>query len=137
MKLYLAGPMTGIPQFNYPAFIDAAKRLRDQGYDIVSPAELDSEKMQAAALQSPDGALVSGGLSGQTWGQILARDVHLIADKVDGIIFLENWVKSRGARLEAFVALLTGKKHFFQYWDGEVKPVPALWVRQMIERNMP
>ena len=41
-KYYLAGPMTNIPQFNYPRFFELAKVLRAEGYTIISPAELDS-----------------------------------------------------------------------------------------------
>ena len=39
-KVYIAGPMTGIAEFNHPAFRKAAKDLRAIGYDVVSPAEL-------------------------------------------------------------------------------------------------
>ena len=57
MKWYLAGPMSGIPQFNFPLFMKAAQELRDvHELDIVSPAELDDEETKAAALASPDGA---------------------------------------------------------------------------------
>lgn len=37
--LYLCGPMTGLPEFNYPAFDAAAAALRQAGYTVVSPAE--------------------------------------------------------------------------------------------------
>lgn len=37
--LYVAGPMSGLPDDNYPAFMDAAFRLRDCGYHVVSPHE--------------------------------------------------------------------------------------------------
>ena len=104
MRLYLAGPMTGIPQFNIPAFDAAAARLRAEGFDVVSPAELDDPATRAAALASPDGAPGSGSSNGETWGDFLARDVKLIADGgIEAIAVLPGWDRSRGARLETFV----------------------------------
>lgn len=105
---YLAGPMTGIPQFNFPAFIAAAKDLRENDIDVVSPAELDDKRTFDAAMQSIDGAPGSAGKD--TWGDFLARDVKLIADRVDGLILLPGWEHSRGALLEAFVSILCGHK---------------------------
>lgn len=43
MKLYLAGPMSGRPQLNFPAFHKAAQELRELGYEVVNPAELDEQ----------------------------------------------------------------------------------------------
>src|SRR3954451_12937594 len=40
---YLAGPMSNRPAFNFPAFDEASKKLRSEGYLIVSPAELEDE----------------------------------------------------------------------------------------------
>lgn len=37
-RLYVAGPMSGLPDHNYPAFREAATRLRDLGYQWVSEA---------------------------------------------------------------------------------------------------
>lgn len=109
-KVYIAGPMTGIPQFNIPAFERAAARLRAAGFEVVSPVERDSEAVQAAGRASPDGKLGPGNtIAGETWGQILARDVIIVADEVDGVVVLPGWHKSRGARLEVFVALLCNK----------------------------
>jgi hypothetical protein len=119
---YLAGPMTGIPQFNFPAFRDNAERLRQKGYDILSPHEQDSLAVQAAAWASPDGELdANGQIAGETWGDILARDVKLVADKVCGVLVLDGWHRSRGARLETFVAYLTGKPVL---WAASMQPVP-------------
>lgn len=115
LRWYLAGPMSNIPQFNFPLFERATVSLRDMGYNIVSPHEQDSEAVQVAAWASPDGKLVGGEIAGETWPQILARDVVLVGDKVDGIIFLPNWWQSRGAKLEAFVGLLTNKQ--FRYFS--------------------
>jgi hypothetical protein len=38
-RLYLAGPMTGIEDFNYPAFNAMAERLRAAGYEVKNPAD--------------------------------------------------------------------------------------------------
>jgi hypothetical protein len=125
---YLAGPMSGIPQFNFPAFFAAAAELRARGYDIVSPAELDDEEDKGAALKSVDGAPGTGTSGGQkTWADFLARDVKLIADKVQGIIYLQpNWYKSRGARLESFVGLLQSPSFEFLEYNGPDMPVTAI-----------
>jgi hypothetical protein len=107
-RWYLAGPMTGIPQFNFPAFIAATKVLRAQGYTIWTPAELDSPDVQKAAMASATGDQADADMI-ETWGDMLARDVKLITDELDGVVFLSGWAKSKGARLEAFVGILAGK----------------------------
>jgi Domain of unknown function (DUF4406) len=133
---YLAGPMTGIPQFNFPAFEQSARELRALGFTIISPHEQDSAAVQVAALASKDGALDAGKIAGETWGQILAKDVILVADKVDGIIFMPGWWNSRGAKLEAVVGLLTGKLFGFYAPAGsydaamdEIRTAPLLLER--------
>lgn len=129
-RIYIAGPMSGIPQFNFPAFHAAAAALRAIDFDVISPAETDPGDVQAAAMQSKDGKYDANGKVGhETWGDMLARDVKMLADGVfkvlpegtqgyllpiDGICFLPGWERSRGARLEAFVGTLT-KKRFFEY----------------------
>ncbi len=123
MRWYLAGPMTGIPQHNIPAFDEAAIKLRSHGYDIISPAELDAElrpEFREQALADETGLVVPDGLS---HGEVVARDVRMIADEADGIIFLPGWQKSKGARLEAYIALLYGKR-FARYENGSFSPMP-------------
>jgi hypothetical protein len=133
---YLAGPMSGIPQFNFPLFIRATKMLREAGYNIVSPAELDAEHgLDTQAMGSKDG---DASKLTQTWGDLLARDVKIISDVAQGIIFLPNWFTSRGAKLEAFVALLN--KHKFGVFLEESHPlvtwIPAHQVLAQIAVNM-
>ena len=119
---YLSGPMSGVPQFNFPTFARVAALLRKQGYCVVSPAEMDDDEVRAAAVASPDGSSTETG--GHTWGSFLARDVRIIADQVNGIILMPGWERSRGARLEAFVALLQ-KDFAFMRWDDHISmPVP-------------
>jgi Domain of unknown function (DUF4406) len=112
MKLYLSGPMTGIAQNNLPAFYEAAKAIRAEGWEVISPAELDDEEDRAIALADAPAT--------KTWGDFLARDIKLIADSgIDGIALLPGWENSRGARLEATLGLLCDLT-FFEYIPGEM-----------------
>ena len=91
MKIYLAGPMSGLPQSNFPAFDEAAAVLRQKEFDVVSPAEIDSPEDYELAIKDLPAI--------KTWGDFLSRDVKLIADDgIQGIVFLPGWEKSRGER---------------------------------------
>ncbi len=107
MKLYLAGPMSNKPYFNYPLFDSVSKALREQGYDITSPAEMDDTATREEAMEN-EGGIPGQHESGETWGDFLARDVKMIADELEGIVLLPDWQTSKGARLEVFVALNLG-----------------------------
>lgn len=121
MKVYLAGPMSGISQNNFPAFEKAAAVLRDQGFEVVSPAEMDDATDYAIAM--------SDGKPQKTWGDFLARDVKMIADGgIRGIVFLPDWEISRGAQLEAVVGLLQKNFFFFEYKEGVIKTIDRLRV---------
>lgn len=109
-KWYLAGPMSNIPQFNFPKFDAIAAALRAQGADIISPAEMDEPEVRAAAMASPDGRPDERTSGGKTWGDFLARDLKLIADQCDGVIVMPMWKGSKGARQEVFTALNCGKQ---------------------------
>lgn len=99
---YVAGPMSTIPKFNFPAFHDAAERLRRAGYNVVNPAELDSEIERSAAESSPDGAFTA---SVKTWKECLRRDVAIVLDpNCVGVVLLDGWENSKGARMETYNA---------------------------------
>lgn len=94
MKLYLAGPMTGIPQFNFPAFALWATALRSRGYMVVSPHEEDPEDVQQAAWASPDGD--PSKLPSHDTSLVTAlRNVEAIG-QCDGLALLSDWHKSGG-----------------------------------------
>lgn len=115
---YLGGPMTGIPQFNFPEFQRAAGLLRERGYNIVSPAELDDPETEAAALASPDGAPGSGAANGESYEDFLGRDLIIVSvPTCAGMICLPGWEKSRGARGESWVVAYL-KKPIYEYHDS-------------------
>ncbi len=84
MKVYIAGPMTGLPEFNYPAFNDAEEQLRAIGHEPINPARRGVD---------PD----------WTWVDYMRHAIRDVT-KADGIHLLEGWESSRGARLEATIA---------------------------------
>jgi hypothetical protein len=87
-RWYVAGPMSGLPESNYPAFLDAARRLREVGYLIECPAENPAP---------PCG----------TWLGYMRMSLRQIS-RVDGMVMLPGWIWSRGARIEWLLAVLLG-----------------------------
>lgn len=127
IKYYLAGPMTGLPQSNFPMFDRVAAVLRYDGFTIVSPAELDDPEVRTAALANRPI------ITNHTWGDFLSRDVKVLADGgIGGIVFLPDWEKSNGAKLEATVGLL--KRFVFRRWDEEMQTAILLPTRFVAAR---
>jgi hypothetical protein len=128
-RWYLAGPMSNIPQFNVPAFLNGRDVLEARGLNIQLPADLDDPEIVAMLLQSPDGKHMEGA---PTWGDCLAADVKLIADEVGGVIVLPGWKRSRGARLETFVCKpLCGKP--VVYFPSTTRDLYPVSDRQLAE----
>jgi hypothetical protein len=129
IRYYLAGPMSGHKHFNLPLFYEVASLLRAAGLKILNPAELDTDEVRSACLRS-----LSGDLSRlpATWGDMLGRDVKAVSDDCQGLILLPGWERSKGARLEAFVALL--KEHVvYQYTDkSKLRPLQLEELREGI-----
>ena len=120
-KVYIAGPMSGIPAFNYPAFHSLEKSLRlivlapKVHMDVINPAAFgeSSPEALAAIMASPDGdPSVLYPYTRLTWGDYLARSVKLIGDDpdLDAIVTLPGWDTSRGSRIETFIGHVRGLK---------------------------
>jgi hypothetical protein len=87
-KIYLSGPMTGLPHLNFPAFYAEADRLRALGYDVVNPAELN-----------PD--------TGKSWQECMRVDIREMMD-CDTVAVMPGWAASSGAHLEIHIASRVG-----------------------------
>jgi len=110
MKVYLAGPMRGIPEFNFPAFHAAAKKLRGQGYDVFSPAEKDNERhgvdiSKGNAAGDEDVAAKQHGFSLRV---ALGEDLEWICKHAEAIALLPGWQSSKGAAAELATARALG-----------------------------
>jgi hypothetical protein len=106
MKVYISGPMSGMPENNFPLFREAALALRKREFEVVSPAELD-EGFQSSEM---------------TWADYICRDLKIIADMgIQGIVLLDDWYLSKGAKLEVIMGLLVNPDmKFFRYLDQRV-----------------
>lgn len=132
-KYYLAGPMTGLPKANIPAFDKATKDLRERGYKVVSPAELDDADVRKASYADSTGMVHAS-----NHGEFLSRDVLIVAYEVDAIALLPKWFESTGAKLEAFIALMY-KKPLYAYTPTRKKGLTRIadWkVYEMIGRHL-
>lgn len=104
MKIYLAGPMTGIPYFNYPAFHDAAARFRVEGHVVFSPAEHDMAAF-GTDISNADGSVQTAAADhGFDYRAALRAGLATICDHADAIALLPGWENSPGAIAELSLA---------------------------------
>lgn len=102
MIVYLAGPMTGYPRWNFDAFDEATARLRKRGFTVVSPAELDR-----ARGFDPDAPVEN--FTKDDLYKVMKADLNLILHVVDTVVYLPGSEESEGASLEMSVARAIGK----------------------------
>ena len=97
MKIYLAGPMRGYPEYNFPAFRERTHALRAMGHEVWSPAEQD-ELLDGfnAATDKAD-----------TMAHYMARDLPAVCQS-EAVAVLPGWEASKGAQLEVHVARTIG-----------------------------
>lgn len=109
-KVYIAGPMTGYPEFNFPAFFKAQKILEMLGYTVFNPAAKDSEKELKGFAEGDAVAAIAGGFD---FREAYLWDVSKVIE-ANAIYMLKGWEASPGARGEHAVACAM-KKHFPEY----------------------
>lgn len=102
MKLYIAGPMRGIPEFNFPAFFAAEETLRGWGYEIINPARRDVDNGFKYQGLTGDEDLTALGFNLRS---ALGWDLAQIAGECDGVVTLDGWHRSRGAKAEVSTAV--------------------------------
>jgi uncharacterized protein DUF4406 len=115
--LYISGPMSGLPDCNYPAFREASTALRSEGWNVVDPSEH------------------FGGSTNLPRHKYLAADVVDLITKCKAIALLTGWWTSEGAKLETQIALDLGYELF--YWRRRDKALISLtrdWVEDRIDK---
>ena len=92
--IYIAGPMTGLPDFNRENFNWAAMRLKKDGWDVKNPADL-------------------GDIPGATWGDYMRLGLKSLLT-CSTIYMLKGWEGSKGAKIELAVAKELGMKELYE-----------------------
>jgi len=93
MTAYVAGPMTGIEHFNYPAFHQAVRALRHVGAPALSAAH--DEFGDPVEPPTP--------VDAKPHDYYLRHALRLLLE-CDEVVLLPGWEESRGASIEVKVA---------------------------------
>lgn len=93
LRIYIAGPMTGVPDHNFPLFRFATDWYRHFGHHVISPHE---------------------GVTDTTlpWETYMRRAIVLLSE-CNTIAMLPHWHKSKGAKLELQIADALGMNILF------------------------
>lgn len=101
-RVYIAGPMRGLPELNHPAFYEAERDWRARGWLVVNPARLDANGAE------------------MTFEACMRRDIRKLMD-CHAIALLPDHDKSEGAAWEKAAGVLVGNR-LFESYDGTPHP---------------
>ena len=116
MKVYTAGKMRGLPSFGAEEFRKAARVLRERGFEVISPLEMDED-----AGIYVDGLTGFEDLEDQGFDirGTLANDLRVVLLDVDAVVLLPGWRDSRGAIAEYATAQAAGVSTWELTYEGE------------------
>ena len=97
-SIYIAGPMLGIEDNNYPLFNFVADKLFNYGWLVVNPVSIGGKFGTADAINA----------SPELLAEVVRRELCELMD-CDAICLLPGWETSNGARRELLYALNSGK----------------------------
>lgn len=114
-RVYISGRMTGLPDFNYPAFNAAAAAWRAKGWDVSNPAEeFDGEQ-------------------GLPYPVYVIQDIKRIQE-CDAIAMLPGWDDegARGSVWERMIAVMIYKLPVF---NADEPDTPAVLLQRKVVLN--
>lgn len=111
-QIYVAGPMSGHPNFNFPAFFAAQKKLEKLGWKVWNPAAKDMED-DPSIINNPTGDAQKAIAEGFDFREAFSWDCEKIV-RGDAIYMLKGWEQSPGAKAEHAIAIVM-QKHYPDY----------------------
>lgn len=119
MKIYLAGPMRGLPDWNFAAFDAAEKRWRAAGHQPFSPAQVD-RVLQYGPAQGEDQSHLR---------HVMQMDLACLF-AADAIALLLGWERSTGATVELALAQFLGLPVYDALTMERINPRGRPWFSQ-------
>lgn len=99
--IYIAGPMTGHPELNYPNFFLLENKLKDLGFkNVLNPASNPKDP------------------SKHSWETFMRDAIRMVIDS-DVIVFLDGWETSMGANIE----IIIGRALKLKIYDQNLNPL--------------
>lgn len=100
-KCYIAGKITGLPEAEYRANFEIAKKiLVEMGYEPISPLDLPHNH-------------------GHSWAEYLREDIAALVE-CQKLFAMMDWPDSRGATIEVGLATALGLAMIYQMKDGSI-----------------
>ncbi len=94
-KIYISGKITGLT--NYAELFEQADQvLTEQGFEVINPVKIKAHKRHD-----------------QSWESFMKIDLFALLN-CDSIYMLNNWRKSKGAKLELHIAKELNKIIYYQ-----------------------
>lgn len=109
MKYYLAGPMTGLPDYNYPAFEAVAETLRARGLEVYSPHEVGKHLTESERTE----------MGRAHWLRLNFRGLL----SCGGLVLMPGWETAPGAISELNMALDLNMEVWVLNLDGSMIPI--------------
>lgn len=103
-KVYLAGPMRGVKNYNFANFYKAAAMLNMWGFNVANPAEMDLIVDEVIFEPATNTVVLA-----ERWDeqQTMRRDFDAIREST-AVVFLPGWENSTGAKREYAYASACG-----------------------------
>jgi hypothetical protein len=109
---YISSKMSGMPEYNFPAFKIKAKALRSRGYKIWNPADHNPKRCK-------------------TWTDFIRDDLSTLNKKCKGIYMFGSWYLSHGALVELIGSHRMGLDIEIEQWWLR----PMQWILNATKRS--
>lgn len=113
-KIYIAGPMSGYPEFNFPKFFEIAERYKALGWKVFNPANKDEEAGVVTDASYAKGDALQLISSGWDFREAYSWDANRVIE-ADAIFMIKGWEHSPGARGEWSLAVTMQTKYPGKY----------------------